>query len=213
MSLRIYLEDLAGGTNHVELFSSTSQYEWPVGWHVGKLVLGVHPVLGGSAGWYHVVDPKSATRLATLGGATCSVVGPLSPAGTACYEAPSGTSEIGSLKAVDWSGLTTTFYHYKGGGWAPLSPDGGSIYINESASAPSFAVVRRDGGKTVLALEPCAVGPGSPWWVDDQHLLYHALVQDQCGFAILDLVSGSQVKVPALTGSWADLVSRLPGGL
>jgi hypothetical protein len=213
ISLRIYLEDLAGGANHVELFSSTSQYEWPVGWHDGKLVLGVNPVPGGSAGWYHLVDPKSATRLAAIGGATCRVVGSLSPAGTACYEAPSGTSEVGSLKAVDWKGLATTFYRYKGGGWAPLSPDGSSIYIDESVSAPTYAVVRRDGGKTALALQSCAVGPGSPWWFDDRHLLYHSLVQDQCGFAILDVVSGSQVKVPALTGSWVDLVGRLPGGL
>jgi hypothetical protein len=223
MSLRIYVEDLTGGANHVEIFSSTSRYEWPVGWHDGKLVLAVSPTAAAhnpyGASWYHLVDPLSADRLATLGGPTCQVVGALSPAGTACYELPGGLPNGGGwLKTVDWTGTATAFYRYANGGgldWAPLSPDGNSIYIEEGGGGPltSYGVVRRDGSKTALTLQPCAVGPGAPWWLDDRHLLYHSPVQDQCGLAILDVISGSEVKVLDVPSFWGSFVGRIPGGL
>jgi len=38
---RIYVEDLAGGGHHIELFSSTTVLEWPVGWHQGHVVIAV----------------------------------------------------------------------------------------------------------------------------------------------------------------------------
>src|SRR5205807_6911088 len=38
-SLRLYVQDLHGGANHVEIFSSQHAWVWPVGWHAGKLVL------------------------------------------------------------------------------------------------------------------------------------------------------------------------------
>jgi hypothetical protein len=41
VSTRLYVEDLIGGGNHVELFSSPTVLEWPAGWHNGSLVMAV----------------------------------------------------------------------------------------------------------------------------------------------------------------------------
>jgi hypothetical protein len=35
VSTRLYVEDLHGGTNHVQLFYSSNVMEWPIGWHAG----------------------------------------------------------------------------------------------------------------------------------------------------------------------------------
>src|ERR1700738_106123 len=41
VSTRLYVEDLNGGANHVELFSSSTVLEWPAGWHNGALVMAI----------------------------------------------------------------------------------------------------------------------------------------------------------------------------
>src|SRR5690348_6753496 len=104
---RIYVEDLYGTTNHVELFSSSSVMEWPVGWHQGRLVIGIGMNAAPQNAWdgfsytagsYHVANAATATRLATI----CPngfAGGTPTPAGTACW---SNSSETVS----DWSGIT-----------------------------------------------------------------------------------------------------------
>jgi hypothetical protein len=109
--VRLYVEDL-NGSNHVEIFSSSSLYVWPVGWHAGNLVLAVgdayavtqphteaaHPWCEPSFGacvadnpyaavhGYHLVDPANGNRVATLGSDRCQVIGLLTAAGTICRE-------------------------------------------------------------------------------------------------------------------------------
>jgi hypothetical protein len=125
---RIYVEDLAGGGHHVELFSSSTVMEWPVGWHQGHLVIGVglnvppqnqyEGFLYGYAG-YHVADAGSGLRIATV----CegfSATGPPVPAGTVCVKYP-------SYEASDWTGATRVIISDDGCGGGVLSPDGALI--------------------------------------------------------------------------------------
>lgn len=67
--LTIFVEDLTGA-NRVDLFTSTSVTEWPVGWHAGHVVIAVGPggiVQSGSNNpyfattEYHVVEQFSGT--------------------------------------------------------------------------------------------------------------------------------------------------------
>jgi hypothetical protein len=116
--LTLYVEDLSGA-NHIEIFSSTDLYVWPVGWHAGKLVVAVgdaypntqpstepaHPWCLPSLGpcvadnpyaavhGFHLVDPSNGNRIATLGSDRCQVIGLLTTAGTICREGefPGGT--------------------------------------------------------------------------------------------------------------------------
>lgn len=109
--LRLYVEDL-DASNHLELFSSSSVFAWPVGWHEGKIVLAIgdpyetpqaqavaahpwcEPLLGACVAdnpyaathGYHLVDPTNANRLATLGSDKCHVIGLLTSAGAVCRE-------------------------------------------------------------------------------------------------------------------------------
>src|SRR5260370_17755566 len=72
--MRLYVEDLNGGGHHADIFSSTTVAEFPVGWTSGHLILAVSeprccPAEPGNpydASSYHVVDPATGTRLATL---------------------------------------------------------------------------------------------------------------------------------------------------
>ena len=109
-TVRLYVEDM-DGSHHADIFSSSTEYVWPVGWHAGQLVLAASNSPSAVAGnpygapTYHVVDPANATRLATIGGylgSRCAPVGPLSAAGTACYEQPPGSSAF--FATLDWSG-------------------------------------------------------------------------------------------------------------
>ncbi len=104
---RIYVEDLYTGGNHVELFSSSTVFEWPVGWHEGHLVIGVGINAAPQNFWegfaynqtgYHVADASTGVRIATIcaGGAT---FGPPVTVGTSCQ---TGSSYTVSL----WSGKT-----------------------------------------------------------------------------------------------------------
>lgn len=96
--LRMYVEDLAGGANHVDIFTATNGIaEWPIGWRDGDLVVAVGPIAvqniwpnpynaGNSGGpgpndAYHLVDPATGNRLAAVG-SDCNF-GPLTVAGTA----------------------------------------------------------------------------------------------------------------------------------
>ena len=150
MSLRIYVEDLMGGGNHVEIFRSTSVYEWPVAWHKGDLVLAVNPVGNASnpygAGAYHVAKASDGTRLAVMGGSDCLVVGPLSPSGTACASDCDATTTC--IEAVDWSGARSLIYRRpnamgSGASWSALSPDGTAV--TTGTEGPGDGVATRAG--------------------------------------------------------------------
>ena len=173
MKVTIYVEDLGGG-NRVQIFNSTSVYEWPVGWHAGLLVVAVGEVTVGYFGpnpykalAYHVVDSTNGVRRAELGSSTCRVVGPLVHAGTACT-GPCGIDFC--VSAVDWTGQSHVLYRYKDpnrkGDWAPLSPDGHAVVITEGEVGPGYPVtyvVRDDGSQVKL---PGPVANQDVWWLD-----------------------------------------------
>ena len=117
-ALRLYVEDLHGGANHVEVFSSQRAWVWPVGWHAGKLVLAATsspPFSQQGIVWnpysapeYHVVEPADATRLATIGSGDfqvgCQPSGLLTAAGTACYHRTATAGGAGYFSTLDWGG-------------------------------------------------------------------------------------------------------------
>ncbi|MBV8929736.1 MAG: hypothetical protein JO152_11490 [Mycobacteriaceae bacterium] len=129
-----YVEDLSGGTNHVDLFTNTSTdaFRWPVGWHGQSVVDAVGqcggdyygPQVGAGARGcsYHVIDATSGARRATIcesppnnanGGDYYNPSGNATGAGTSCEETqgdfntPAGQTQTDM--AVDWSGAEHDF--------------------------------------------------------------------------------------------------------
>jgi len=90
--MRLYVEDLNDGGHHVDIFSSTTVAEFPVGWTNGHLILAVtnprccqvQPLNPYDAFSYHVVDPATGTRLAGLCNNSSVPEGPIEPIGAVC---------------------------------------------------------------------------------------------------------------------------------
>src|SRR5438270_656149 len=175
-SVRLYVEDLLGGGNHVELFTSNSVWVWPVGWHDSKLVVAagspVKPVEGpyGGVTEFHLVDPATGNRLQALGSASCPVVPALlSPAGTVCVAAD------GSLRSQYWSRPDVTFlsnYRQLGGG-AMLSLDGNKVAV--CCAIPSGALEIIDSPALGGAIKPVAGATAylsGGGWIDATHVAY-----------------------------------------
>jgi hypothetical protein len=198
VSLRLYVEDLNGGTNHVDIFNSTGAFGlWPIGWHgIGNLVVAKVPACSQGAGplsgallELHVVDPATAVRRVTLGGGQCAVVGGMSPAGAVC-ENTSFTQGI----VLNWSGGTIRTFAIQGPVGAYLSPDGSEVAVVDNVSTRLIAH-----GKS-LNLIACS-------WIDSTHVISGGDVQQQP--RIGNVTTGVVVPVAA-QGTCA---GRLPGGL
>lgn len=198
VSLRLYVEDLNGGTNHVDIFSSTGAFGlWPIGWHgATNLVLAKVPSCSQGAGplsgalfELHVVDPATAVRRFTLGGSQCVIVDAPSPGGAVCEN----TSYTQGL-VLNWSGGTIRTFPIQGPVGAYLSPDGSEVALVDNVSTTLVA------HKKTLNLIACG-------WIDDDHLISGGDVQQQP--RIGTVTTGAVVPV-AVQGSCA---GRLPGGL
>ena len=186
--LRIYVEDLHGGANHVEIFSSTSVAEWPVGWHAGSVVVAIGSAYSGTdapnpyeaTGGYQVIDPATGNRIAALGSASCQVIGPLTSAGTACVDS-------GGLHLVDWSGATTNF---GGSGMVSgaLSPDGTTIAACcQAGGGEAIVLFKRDGTS-----QPSHAAGRFVAWMDRRTLITGS---SRFGpFTIVNLETGSIVS-------------------
>lgn len=208
VSYRIYVEDTVGGGNHVDIFSASgSTVPWAMGWHAGQLVLGIAGSCTQGGGpfvgfvhEYHLVDPTTAVRSATLGSAAgCPTVSPPSPAGVLCQE-PNGSVEV-----LGWDGkVVHSFAAYANNQFFSfsLSPGGGSVVgCCSPAGSPILASV---------ASTPVTVpGTGdSPGFIDDNDILVGAVaVQSQ---SRVYTVSAKQVTPVSGLGFF---VGRLPGGL
>lgn len=178
LKVTITVENL-DGTNLVDIFTSTSVYEWPVAWHSGALVIAVGSIYGGApnpyaAVSYHVADPNTGHRLAALGSVGCQAIGPIVQAGTLCnrvctggdvHNVPPGAQVC--LDAVDWSGGQRTLYRYKDsngiGAWAALSPDGGAAVVDDLGPPPSESLVRINAQPVTIAPVDTPVA----WWLND----------------------------------------------
>ena len=199
VSLKLYVEDLNGGANHADIFTSSGAFGlWPIGWHgTTNLVVAKVPSCTQGGGplccgpiELHVVDPATAARRFTLGGSDCLIASPPTPAGALCE------STAIDFKVFDWagnllkqepSGLNVRRPAY-------LSPNGQHIAVS-------------DGTTTRLAYEQGTLLMDVCGWIDNTHLIFGGDVQQQP--RVGNIATGALVPVAA-KGACA---GRLPGGL
>jgi hypothetical protein len=197
-STKLYVEDLNGGGNHLDLFTeSGARTLWPIGWHgTNNLVVAVVPSCTQGGGPFccgiqelHVVDPATATRRFTLGGITsCPIVGPASPAGVICWDGSTS-------KVLNWTAGTIRTYPVQGPELQYLSPNGAQIALVDNTGT-TFQSSR----VTMAGLYACA-------WIDETHVLAGGDSQHQP--RVGNVSDGSVVPVAAQ----GDCGGRLPGGL
>src|SRR6266852_4178998 len=201
VALKLYVEDLNGGTNHVDIFNSNGTTGlWPIGWHGGSLVVAKIRACSQGGGPFccgpielHVVDPTTAARRFTLGGTSCLIDGDPSPAGVACDDSATFTK----VSVVDWTGNTLRGFSVAGPTPAYLSPDGRlvALYSFEGSGVTKF-----EGTTLTLNMQTCG-------WIDSTHVIAGDSGQAQA--RIGDVTTGKVVPVAA-RGTCA---GRLPGGL
>ena len=192
----LYVENLNGGGNHVQIFSESGAYTlWPVGWHAGALVVarvtscaGDGPTPSGMIE-LHVVNAASAARIATVGGPTCAVQLPATLAGALCEN-----STFSQANILDWSGTTRKSLTIQGPTPAYLSPDGTAVALVVD-NQTTFAGAR-------LTLDMIACG-----WIDATHVIAGGDAQSQPRVA--DVITGNIAPVSA-QGVCA---GRIPGSL
>lgn len=224
VSTRLYVEDLHGGGNHVQLFFSTSVMEWPVGWHAGRLVLALgideppQNVFDGfaTAFGYHVVNAQTGARLLSLCTGQESYL-PQSAGGAVCIDFQTGsvTSWDGRSRALPFarkpdagSGVCSLV--------GPLSPVGvvattvASVSQGGCGGSSGIFLVTAAGG---IGTRPVATKAAPTGWIDATHL-----VVDSSGYttnsstpvlSIVNVSTKTSTKVQA-TGYF---VAVLPGSL
>lgn len=199
---RIYVEDLAGGGHHVELFSSTTVLEWPVGWHQGHLVIGVGNNAPPQNAWegfewayegYHVADAATGDRIATVCPGYGTFSTPPVPAGTMCVRFP-------KYEVSDWSGATRPIPQDAGCGGGALSPDG-SFVADCQGNPRTATLVASDG-----SMKSTPYGVDALGWIDANHVVIHRNADSSN--AILDIGSLLLVETEA-KGFFA---GAIPGG-
>jgi hypothetical protein len=195
VGMRMYVEDLRGGANHVEIFSSATVAEYPIGWVGGRLIVAVGSPWGLTgrpnpydASEYHIVDPANGDRLANLCSNTRGPVGWIQPFGTMCSEWNGGPS------FVRWDGSS-----FSGPAEAPnaiqlwrlaMSPDGTRAAI---AGDPMQVV----GGDAIHKL------PVDAWnvvgWLDGRHIVYQKPLAGVISILDLETMTDSDVEYTANT--------------
>jgi hypothetical protein len=211
---RLYVEDLTGGGNHVELFSSKNVLEWPAGWHNGKLVMALginaqpqNQYEGFMRGHgYHIADAQTGNRLLSLCDQIDSFV-PESPAGTVCVNAPNAS-------VVTWDGASrSTPKDGTCAKWGPLSPSG--VMANRivktadgGCTGGDLFLVRADGSQDARPVATISTAEG---WMDENHLVVVAdsPPASSPAHSIVDVTTG--VEVPIRTDGF--FAAALPGGL
>ena len=190
-STRLYVEDLNGGGHHVEPFTESGAYTlWPIGWHgTNNLVVAKVPSCTGLTNApyppqeLHVVDPTTAIRRFTIGGLTCLLAGPPSPAGALC--------DARQTYVLNWTATAIRSMKIPTGTEAFLSPEGDRIARETYLGTSIF------GSNTFL---PHVVICG---WIDNSHVLAGTTGR------VVDVTNGNTLSV-AIQG---DCGGRIPGGL
>jgi hypothetical protein len=197
-STRMYVEDLNGGGNHVDVYTQSGMRTlWPIGWHgTNNLVLAVVPSCTQGGGPFccgiqelHVVDPATAARRFTIGNVTsCPIVGSASPAGVICWDGSQS-------KILNWTAGTIRSYAQPGPALQFLSPNGSFVAIVDNTGTTI-----QNKGISMSGLFACG-------WIDELHVLAGGDSQHQP--RVGDLNGGSQIPIAAQ----GDCAGRLPGGL
>lgn len=164
----LYIDQLRPGGSQVLTYTQTDSYTlWPVGWHAGELVLAKFPACPGAFGptyWaleLHVVDPATAVRKLTIGGPSCVLAGPPSPAGAVCIGGQ------GDAYVANWTGAQRDAGPASKPNPIYISPGGTLLAsaLGTSTNVVSGGVVIGGLNTTVtLNLNMCA-------WVDDTHVI------------------------------------------
>jgi hypothetical protein len=208
---RLYAEDLNGGGNHIELFSSTNVMEYPVGWHAGHLVmalgLNVQPQnyfdRFAQARGYHVADAQSGKQLLSL----CSgadTYRPESPAGAECitFRSAAVVAWAGGARALPLArkpDATSGVCPLMG----PLSPTGvvASDIVSSSqggcGGGPGIFLVTALGGVSTQPVTSNVVPVG---WVDATHLIVDASLytgSSTAALSIFDISSKASARIQA----------------
>ncbi len=191
----IFVQDLAGG-NRVDLFSSTSVTEWPIGWHDGHLVIAVGPA--GLVQYtvdnpyftiegYHVADATNGARLATIGTGDECVHGPVVRGGAACL-----LSRGMALGYRSWDGIEHVFAPWMDFGPTPgaLSPNGIQL-AGSNTGPPEDSHVNLISVSGITQLNAKGIVQG---WLDDEHVVYFAVLSSRT--FIFDLATGNSAAVP-----------------
>ena len=222
---RLYVEDLHGGGHHVELFSSTTVMEWPIGWHKGHLViaLGINEPPQNAGEWfergsgYHVVDAQTGQRLLSLctGQSNLEMEG---PAGAVCEDYTTLKASVAS-----WDGTTRALpiavKPDAGSGTCyltgPLSPAGVVATTVESFSkgvcgGGAKVYLAEASGKVDSATIAENVQPMG--WIDSTHLVVDSSTYKQEAAPDLSIVDLTTLKAVPVHGS-GFLAAVLPGGL
>jgi hypothetical protein len=199
VAIRLYVEDLNGATNHVEIFNSSGAFGlWPIGWHgLDNLVVAKVPSCAQGGGAFccgplelHVVDPATAFRRYTLGGPDCVIAGAASPAGVACEV----TAGYTTLRTLGWTAGVLGTFPINGAAPAYLSPDGQVVAL-VAGSTTKF-----QGASKILNMQACG-------WIDSTHVISGGDAKQQP--RIGNVATGAVAPVAA-QGTCA---GRLPGGL
>ena len=213
VGMKLYVEDL-DGSHHVDLFSSSTAFEWPVGWHGSDLVVAVGSNVygGGSLVPYpyyafngiHVADSTTGVRKAVLCGGQ-PAVGLGTSKGILCAKANGlGPTTITPVPMAfsDWSGNETDL---------GLN----CIYSGLQPAGDDFACDTNSGGFVVSpggAQQPFPKpSTGSdPYnlvcWVGHDHLL---LTSRSVGTVLYDIVTRSTQQID-VRADWT--VGAIPGG-
>jgi hypothetical protein len=201
-STRLYIEDLNGGGNHVDVFSETGSFTlWPTGWHgTNNLVVAKVPSCTQGGGPFccgplelHVVDPATATRRFTIGSSsTCVIVGAPSPGGAVCENNAGGFTQA---TVLNWTAGTIRTFSIPGPSFGYLSPLGDIVALVDN-NGTSFSVVNVG----MPGMLTCG-------WIDENHVFSGGDAQHQPRVGTLP--SGAMVPVAAQ----GDCGGRIPGGL
>ena len=197
-STKLYVEDLVGGANHLDIFSESGAYTlWPIGWHGGSLVVAKVAACtqGGGFGCcgpleLHVVDPATATRRFTIGGPDCIIASWPVPAGAVC-ETSAGTARV-----LDWTAVLKRTFPIPGVGQGPiyLSPNGEHLALSTNANTTTV-----EGGGP-MTMDVCG-------WIDDTHIFSGGDAQHQ------PRVGNITTKAVVPVAARGNCGGRIPGGL
>jgi hypothetical protein len=193
-STRLYVEDLNGGGHHLDPFSDSGAFTlWATGWHgTNNLVVEKMPACSGPTccgDEFHVVDPNTAVRRFVVGGPTCKIAGPPTPAGVVCE------TDV-QANVVTWTATTTrSFALLQGFTHAYLSPAGSLVALWSGNDT-----LIQESNRTFAGMLACG-------WIDDTHLLS---ASDQLNQPRVGNVTTGEV-LPVLAQGYC--AGRIPGGL
>ncbi|HEV2028756.1 MAG TPA: hypothetical protein VGS16_09525 [Candidatus Dormibacteraeota bacterium] len=195
---KLYLYQLQPGGAQLQTFAQTGAFTLrPTGWRgsTGLVLAKVPACVPGSGPFccgpqeFHIVDPKTAVRRFTIGGPTCVIAGPPSPAGAVCENNAYDVATV-----LDWTAAQTNGFPIGGPTLAYISPTGQSVAVISGATTSIYKT------NTTFGFQACG-------WIDDTHILAGGDAQQQPRVA--DLTSSNVVPVAAQ----GDCGGRIPGGL